>query len=134
MLMLKHPTPDLRPEKPSEETFPHDPGLFSLVDCPLQGIPSFSRQTARRLGQLVTEIRRRLKRVNTMVCHPHRIGARNCVSLTLSNASAQEVNLLLVVSGEICFPEDFSAPRWIIQVADAVDLIYLQLWLQDTLQ
>lgn len=134
MLMLKCPTPDLRPEKPLEEADLQLPGLFSLVDCPLQDIPTFSRQTARRLGQLVTEIRRRLKRVNAMVCHPHRIGARNCVSLTLSNASAQEVNLLLVVSGEICFPEDFRAPRWIIQVADAVDLIYLQLWLQDTLR
>lgn len=134
MLTLKYPMPSLVSENtvfPGRDRL--TPDAFSLFDCPLQGEPLLHQHHARELRQLMTEIRCRLKTVSRMVCHPHWVGLRNCVSVTLSNATSQEINLLLLISGEVEFPRDYEMPRWTVQVTDGVDLLFLLLWLKDQL-
>lgn len=133
MLSLKYPFPELQtyPGLDDEDT-PNAP--FCLFDCPLQGVPALQKTHARSLGRMMTEIRRRLTTVTGMVCHPHRVGIRNYVSVTLSNDSQKEVNLLLLISGEVEFPQDYEPPRWTVQVTDGVDLLFLLLWLKEAVK
>lgn len=135
MLTLKYPLPvsvSENPALPDEERLTS--GAFSLFDCPLQGEPFLYQHHARELGRLMTEIRRRLKTGSAMVCHPHRVGLRNCVSVTLSNMASQEINLLLLISGEVEFPRDYEMPRWTVQVTDGVDLLFLLLGLKEVMK
>ena len=134
MLTLKYPMPAIVED--SQATTGEDPlypGVFSLFDCPLQGEAALHQRHARELGRLMTEIRRQLKSVSHMVCHPHRVGMRNAASVTLTNDSGQEVNLLLMATGKVVFPARLTSPRWMIEVTDSVDVVYLLLWLKDRL-
>ncbi|MBD2816331.1 acetyltransferase [Xenorhabdus sp. Flor] len=121
MLTLKYLVPMTRHEV--------DPGvaLFSVFDCQPQACPSISEETSRSLGRLLTEIRRRLKKVHLITCHPHRIGKNNCISINLEDEQGHDVNLLITVSGEHQWPrpEEYKHPRWFIHVTDAIDAIYL---------
>ncbi|UPQ40181.1 hypothetical protein LV777_04095 [Providencia rettgeri] len=135
MLTLKYPTPV---RAPKTALLPKDehlyPGEFCLFDCPTQGEPALHQSHARSLGRLTTEIRRQLKTVSAMICHPHRVGLRNAVSVTLTNPNGLEVNLLLMVNGQVTFPERLDSPRWMIELTDSVDVVYLLLWLKAALQ
>lgn len=130
MLTLRYSTPLLVSEthRALGDTRLSVSGLH-LFDCPLQGEPGLSLIHARELGRLTVEIRRQLKRVSAMVCHPHRIGMRNAVSVTLSNREGKEINLLVMVTGHVSFPAQLTSPRWVIDVTDSVDVVYLLLWL-----
>ena len=130
MLTLRYPTPLLVSEtRWALEDARLPVGGVNLFDCPLQGEPGLSLTHARELGRLTVEIRRQLKTVSAMVCHPHRIGIRNAVSVTLSNRDGKEINLLLMVVGQVTFPGQLASPRWVIEVTDSVDIVYLLLWL-----
>ncbi|MDC9604379.1 acetyltransferase [Xenorhabdus griffiniae] len=121
MLTLKYRVPMTRRKADS------DINLFSVFDCQPQSCPSISEETVRSLGRLLTEIRRRLKKVYLMTCHPHRIGKSNCISINLEDGKGHDVNLLITVSGEHYWPkpEEYKHPRWFIHVADTTDAIYL---------
>lgn len=134
MLTLKYPMPSLVSEN---TVFPRGdsltPDAFSLFDCFLQGEPLLFKHHARELRRLMREIRCRLKTVSRMVCHPHRVGRRNAVSVMLTDREEQEVNLLLMTTGKVVFPAELGSPRWMIEVTDSVDVVYLLLWLKDHL-
>ncbi|SFU87407.1 acetyltransferase [Xenorhabdus koppenhoeferi] len=124
MLSLKYLAPITRLES-------SDIGMLSIFDCHPQGCPSISEDSARALGRLLTEIRRRLKKVSVITCNPHRIGSRNCISMSLGDGNGHDVNLLITVSGECHWPkpESYKHPRWFIHVTDATDAIYLILFI-----
>ncbi|WP_336844128.1 hypothetical protein [Providencia rettgeri] len=137
MLTLKYPMPVSVSENSENPALQGAEQLTSgadcLFDCPLQGEPLLYQHHARELGWLMSEIRCRLKTVSGMVCHPHRVGRRNAVSVMLTDRTGQEINLLLMTTGKVVFPAELGAPRWMIEVTDSVDVVYLLLWLKDQL-
>ncbi|MEW5291569.1 acetyltransferase [Erwinia papayae] len=119
MMTLKYPAPQC------DDLLSHT--LFTL---PLQGEPTVTRLTQRHLSRLRENIRLRIPGPLTLVCHPHRVGATNSVSLTLEGALKQRISILITVAGQVSWPDDeeYDHPRWYITVPDAVDLVYLVMW------
>ncbi|EFS9644036.1 DUF2976 domain-containing protein [Salmonella enterica] len=63
-------------------------------------------------------------------------GHRGCVAMTLESESGR-MDLLITVNGRTLFPEEGEytcAPRWYIDVVDAVDAVYLMLTLNSGLR
>ncbi|EAO2672797.1 hypothetical protein E2U79_17680 [Salmonella enterica] len=106
-----------------------------LFDSLPQSAPVTGRAQAVLLRQLINHLRARLSGVVNITCHPHRIGHRGSVAMTLEGESGR-VDLLITVNGRTLFPEEeeyTSAPRWYIDVVDAVDAVYLMLTLNSGL-
>ncbi|EJF2227293.1 hypothetical protein M8C91_004929 [Salmonella enterica] len=106
-----------------------------LFDSLPQSAPVTGRAQAVLLQQLINHLRARLCGAVNITCHPHRIGHRGSVALTLEGESGR-VDLLITVNGRTLFPEEeeyTSAPRWYIDVVDAVDAMYLMLTLNSGL-
>ncbi|EAA8668896.1 hypothetical protein OOP60_005139 [Salmonella enterica] len=106
-----------------------------LFDSLPQSAPVTGRAQAVLLQQLINQLRARLSGEVKITCHPHRIGHRGSVALTLEGESGR-VDLLITVNGRTLFPEEeeyTSAPRWYIDVVDAVDAVYLMLTLNSGL-
>lgn len=106
-----------------------------LFDSLPQSAPVTGRAQAVLLQQLINQLRARLFGEVKITCHPHRIGHRGSVALTLEGESGR-VDLLITVNGRTLFPEEeeyTSAPRWYIDVVDAVDAVYLMLTLNSGL-
>ncbi|EBW5501916.1 hypothetical protein QLL71_004500 [Salmonella enterica] len=105
-----------------------------LFDSLPQSAPVTGHAQAILLQQLINQLRSRLSGPVNIVCHPHRIGHRGSVAMTLEGATGR-VDLLITVNGRTLFPEegDYSAPRWYIDVLDAVDAVYLMLTLERAL-
>ncbi|EDY5736201.1 hypothetical protein GQ105_005164 [Salmonella enterica] len=107
-----------------------------LFDSLPQSAPVTGRAQAVLLQQLINHLRARLCGEVKITCHPHRIGHRGSVALTLEGESGR-VDLLITVNGRTLFPEEeeyTSAPRWYIDVVDAVDAVYLMLMLNSGLE
>ncbi|EEE2767319.1 hypothetical protein AAE115_002065 [Salmonella enterica] len=106
-----------------------------LFDSLPQSAPVTGRAQAVLLQQLINQLRARLSGEVKITCHPHRIGHRGSVALTLEGESGRG-DLLITVNGRTLFPEEeeyTSAPRWYIDVVDAVDAVYLMLTLNSGL-
>ncbi|EBD0364556.1 hypothetical protein QY625_004897 [Salmonella enterica] len=106
-----------------------------LFDSLPQSAPVTGYAQAVLLQQLVSHLRARLSGPVNIVCHPHRIGHRGSVAMTLEGETGR-VDLLITVNGRTLFPEeeDYSAPRWYIDVVDMVDAVYLLLTLNSGLE
>ncbi|EDW0699442.1 hypothetical protein NAK90_002028 [Salmonella enterica] len=125
MVRLKYPA--------AEVTEKGEDGV--LFDSLPQSAPVTGRAQAVLLRQLIKHLRARLSGVVNITCHPHRIGHRGSVAMTLEGESGR-VDLLITVNGRTLFPEEeeyTSAPRWYIDVVDAVDAVYLMLTLNSGL-
>ncbi|WP_261641003.1 acetyltransferase [Erwinia mallotivora] len=122
MMTLKYPAPQC-----------NDLLSHTLFTLPLQGEPTVTRLTQRHLSRLRENIRLRIPGPLTLTCHPHRVGATNSVSLTLEGALKQRISILITVAGQVSWPDDeeYHHPRWYITVPDAVDLVYLVMWVGD---
>lgn len=105
-----------------------------LFDSLPQSAPVTGHTQAVLLQQLITQLRERLSGTVNITCHPHRIGHRGSVAMTLAGETGR-VDLLITVNGRTLFPEeeDYSAPRWYIDVVDMVDAVYLMLTLSSGL-
>ncbi|EBW6362357.1 hypothetical protein DPU24_16265 [Salmonella enterica subsp. enterica serovar Oranienburg] len=105
-----------------------------LFDSLPQSAPVTGHTQAVLLQQLITQLRERLSGTVNITCHPHRIGHRGSVAMTLTGETGR-VDLLITVNGRTLFPEeeDYSAPRWYIDVVDMVDAVYLMLTLSSGL-
>ncbi|EDM8864326.1 hypothetical protein CXA05_09345 [Salmonella enterica subsp. enterica serovar Typhimurium] len=126
MVRLKYPA--------AEVTEKGEDGV--LFDSLPQSAPVTGRAQAVLLQQLINHLRARLCGAVNITCHPHRIGHRGSVALTLEGESGR-VDLLITVNGRTLFPEEeeyTSAPRWYIDVVDAVDAVYLMLTLNSGLE
>lgn len=101
-----------------------------LFDSLPQSVPVTGRRQAVLLQQLINQLRVRLSGPVNITCHPHRIGHRGSVAMTLEGETGR-VDLLITVNGRTLFPEeeDYNAPRWYIDVVDMVDAVYLMLTL-----
>ncbi|EAP0276238.1 hypothetical protein DMV52_10320 [Salmonella enterica] len=119
-LMLKYPDPMMTGE----------PGHEVLFDIPPQSAPVINASLQAECQRLKTQLHARLSGQVTVMCHPHRIGHRGCVSLRFQGETGR-IDVLITVSGRTQFPqdEDYHAPRWYIDLADMVDVLYLVLWL-----
>ncbi|MFZ1871277.1 MAG: hypothetical protein WAU54_00535 [Chania sp.] len=98
-----------------------------LFEAPPQGNPRISEAHAGQLAELCDHIRGRTPSVLTITCAPHRVGHHSCVAVTLAGTSSS-VNLLLTITGTLRWPtpQDYAqAPRWYINLPDAVDAVYL---------
>jgi len=77
----------------------------------------------------------RLGEKATFTYSPHRVTGHNCLAVQVMGKSGT-VNLLLTVTGSLRWPvtEDYEhAPRWYINVPDAVDVVYLMFELYSSL-
>ncbi|EFS2651894.1 hypothetical protein HX362_004823 [Salmonella enterica] len=110
-----------------------DNGL--LFDSLPQSAPVTGQRYSVLLQQLTDQLRARLSGPVNIICHPHRIGHRGSVAMTLEGETGR-VDLLITVNGRTLFPEegDYSAPRWYIDVVDMVDAVYLMLTLHGGLE
>lgn len=119
-LVLKYPEPIVSGEQ----------GHDMLFDIPPQSAPVIASGLQLSCQTLKTQLHARLTGEVTMTCHPHRIGHRGCVALRFQGDTGR-IDILVTVSGRTQFPqeEDFITPRWYIDVADMVDVLYLVLWL-----
>ncbi|EKC7222289.1 hypothetical protein OP853_004834 [Salmonella enterica] len=110
-----------------------DNGL--LFDSLPQSAPVTGQRYSVLLQQLTDQLRARLSGPVNIICHPHRIGHRGSVAMTLEGETGR-VDLLITVNGRTLFPEegDYSAPRWYIDVVDMVDAVYLMLTLNSGLE
>lgn len=98
-----------------------------LFEAPPQGNPRISEAHAGQLVELCDHIRVRTKTVVSITCSPHRVGHHSCVAVKLAGADGC-VNLLLTITGTLRWPteQDYAqAPRWYINLSDAVDAVYL---------
>ncbi|MFS6933741.1 hypothetical protein [Klebsiella oxytoca] len=98
-----------------------------LFEAPPQGNPRISEAHAGELAALCEQIRLRIQTVESMTCSPHRVGQHSCVAVKLAGADAC-INLLLTLTGTLRWPssQDYiQAPRWYINLPDAVDAVYL---------
>ncbi|HBD1844101.1 TPA: acetyltransferase [Salmonella enterica] len=122
-MMLKFSQPDVLPA--FEEV-----SLFALQ---AQGCPVMSAENAIRLSDLREAIAERVSSPVTVTCHPHRVGLRNNMSIHIEDSSENYVDILITIGGNsvISWPsqDDFIHPRWYITVPDAVDALYLTLYL-----
>lgn len=98
-----------------------------LFEAPPQGNPRISEAHADQLAELCEHIRARTQGEVSITCSPHRIGQHSCVAVKLLGANGC-VNLLLTITGTLRWPtsQDYAqAPRWYINLPDAVDGVYL---------
>ncbi|AHG20647.2 hypothetical protein Z042_14220 [Chania multitudinisentens RB-25] len=98
-----------------------------LFEAPPQGNPRISEVHAAQLAELCGHIKARIPSVPAITCSPHRVGQHNCVAVKLAGAT-DCVNLLLTITGTLRWPtqQDYAqAPRWYINLPDAVDVVYL---------
>lgn len=98
-----------------------------LFDAPPQGNPRISQCHHAQLEELCRQIRERVGEKATFTYSPHRVAGHNCLAVQVVGTSGT-VNLLLTVTGSLRWPvaEDYEhAPRWYINVPDAVDVVYL---------
>lgn len=98
-----------------------------LFEAPPQGNPRISEVHAVQLAELCEQIRGRTQSVVSITCSPHRVGHYSCVAVKFAGADGS-VNLLLTVTGTLRWPtaQDYAqAPRWYINLPDAVDAMYL---------
>lgn len=98
-----------------------------LFEAPPQGNPRISEAHAGQLAELCEQIRTRTRSVVSITCSPHRVGHHSCVAVKFAGAS-DCVNLLLTITGTLRWPagQDYAqAPRWYINLPDAVDAVYL---------
>ncbi|MGL4859012.1 MAG: hypothetical protein ACRC5A_04605 [Enterobacteriaceae bacterium] len=106
-----------------------------LFDVPPLGNPCISETHAVQLSELCEQIKARIPSVIAMTCSPHRVGQHSCLAVTLEGAGTC-VNLLLTLTGTLRWPthQDYTqAPRWYINLSDAVDAIYLVMQLAEHL-
>lgn len=126
MMTLKYPTPTIQTESG------HFPMLFSLKP---QGEAGISLKNDSELQQLRDAIRQRLPMQCNVTCHPHRVGTRGAVALHFDGGHGIGpcVDILISVAGTTSWPEidDYDHPRWYISVPDAVDVVYLVLYLKE---
>lgn len=96
-----------------------------LFDAPPQGNPRISQHHHAQLTELCRQIRQRVGEKVTFTCSPHRVAGHNCLAVQVVGTPGT-VNLLLTVTGNLRWPgeEDYAhAPRWYINVPDAVDMV-----------
>lgn len=128
MMTLKHPTPTIQTESGH---FPF-PMIFSLKP---QGEAGISLKDDGELQHLRGAIRKRLPMQCNVTCHPHRVGPRSAVALHFDGGQGIGpcVDILITVAGTTSWPEpdDYNHPRWYISVPDAVDVVYLVLYLKE---
>lgn len=126
MMTLKYPTPAIQPEN---STFP---AIFNLYP---QGMAGISLQNDQALQHLREAIRQRVPGECRVTCHPHRVGTRSNVALHFEGERGvgQCVDILITVAGTTSWPEsdDYDHPRWYVSVPDAVDVVYLVLYLKE---
>lgn len=106
-----------------------------LFEAPPQGNPRISETHAVQLAELCEQIRARTRSVVSITCSPHRVGHHSCVAVKLTGAD-DCVNLLLTITGTLRWPssQDYAqAPRWYINLTDAVDAVYLVMQLAERL-
>lgn len=106
-----------------------------LFEAPPQGNPRISEAHAGELAVLCEQIRLRIQTAESITCSPHRVGHQSCVAVQLAGAGAS-VNLLLTFTGTLRWPtsQDYAqAPRWYINLPDAVDAVYLVMQLTNRL-
>ncbi|MFC0227648.1 hypothetical protein [Serratia aquatilis] len=107
-----------------------------LFEAPPQGNPRISETHAEQLAELCKQVQARTPSVLTITCSPHRVGHHSCVAVKLAGAN-DCVNLLLTITGTLRWPtpQDYAqAPRWYINLPDAVDAVYLVTQLAERLQ
>ncbi|HFV9293983.1 TPA: hypothetical protein ACIAIE_003841 [Serratia fonticola] len=107
-----------------------------LFEAPPQGNPRINEAHAGQLTELCQQIKLRTRSVISITCSPHRVGHHSCVAVTLVGAD-DCVNLLLTITGTLRWPtsQDYAqAPRWYINLTDAVDAVYLVTQLAEQLE
>ncbi|HDS8535051.1 Uncharacterised protein [Klebsiella variicola] len=107
----------------------------ALFDAPPQGNPRISQHHHAQLTELCRQIRQRVGEKATFTYSPHRVAGHNCLAVQVEGKTGT-VNLLLTVTGSLRWPvaEDYEhAPRWYINVPDAVDVVYLMFELYSSL-
>jgi hypothetical protein len=98
-----------------------------LFEALPQGNLRISEAHAGQLAELCEQIQTRAHFVVSTTCSPHRVGHHSCVAVKFAGASAC-VNLLLTITGTLRWPtgQNYTqAPRWYINLLDAVDTVYL---------
>ncbi|MBB7244605.1 hypothetical protein HEN19_016790 [Escherichia coli] len=98
-----------------------------LFDAPPQGNPRISQHHHAQLAELCCQIRQRVGEKATFNYSPHRVAGHNRLAVQVVGKTGT-VNLLLTVTGSLRWPmaEDYEhAPRWYINMPDAVDATYL---------
>ncbi|MDM3379174.1 hypothetical protein OGV43_04945 [Citrobacter sp. Cb003] len=98
-----------------------------LFDAPPQGNPRISQHHHAQLTELCRQIRQRVGEKATFTCSPHRVAGHNCLAAQVEGKTGT-VNLLLTITGSLRWPEseDYEyAPRWYINIPNAVDMVYL---------
>jgi len=98
-----------------------------LFEAPPQGNPRIGEAHAGQLAELCQQIQARTGSIVSITCSPHRVGHHSCVAVKLACAD-DCVNLLLTITGTLRWPtsQDYAqAPRWYINLPDAVDAVYL---------
>ncbi|EPO8269355.1 hypothetical protein LUS60_03875 [Raoultella planticola] len=106
-----------------------------LFDAPPQGNPRISQRHHAQLAELCRQIRQRVGEKVTFTYSPHRVAGHNCLAVQVEGKTGT-VNLLLTVTGSLRWPvaEDYEhAPRWYINMPDAVDVVYLMFELYSSL-
>lgn len=106
-----------------------------LFEAPPQGNPRISEAHAAQLDELCGHIQARIQSVSSITCSPHRVGQHNCVAMKLEGTTGY-INLLLTITGTLRWPtqQDYAqAPRWYINLPDAVDVVYLSTQLSERL-
>ncbi|EKN4763575.1 hypothetical protein ACXKU5_003133 [Yersinia enterocolitica] len=106
-----------------------------LFEAPPQGNPRISEVNAGQLAELCEQIRARTRSVVSITCSPHRVRHHSCVAVKLAGADGS-ANLLLTITGTLHWPtaQDYAqAPRWYINLPDAVDAVYLVTQLEERL-
>lgn len=79
-----------------------------LFDAPPQGNPRISQHHHAQLEELCRQIRQQVGEKATFTYSPHRVAGHNCLAV------------------QVVGKEDYEhAPRWYINVPDAVDVVYL---------
>ncbi|MBV4413527.1 hypothetical protein J0B02_11945 [Enterobacteriaceae bacterium YMB-R22] len=127
MMQLKHTALDIMAGEGN------DVGV--LFEAPPQGNPRISEAHADELAALCEQIRLRIQTLESVTCSPHRVGHHSCVAVTLVG-DGSSVNLLLTLTGTLRWPtpQDYAqAPRWYINLPDAVDAVYLVMQLTNRL-
>ena len=107
----------------------------ALFYAPPQGNPRISQHHHAQLTELCRQIRQRVGEKATFTYSPHRVAGHNCLAVQVEGKTGT-VNLLLTVTGSLRWPvaEDYEhAPRWYINVPDAVDVVYLMFELYSSL-
>ncbi|MGI3087715.1 hypothetical protein ACRTA3_10170 [Yersinia pseudotuberculosis] len=106
-----------------------------LFEAPPQGNPRISEAHAEQLMEMCHQIKVRTRSVISITCSPHRVGHQSCVAVKLAG-SDNCVNLLLTITGTLRWPtsQDYAqAPRWYINLPDAIDAVYLVTQLEERL-